>query len=377
MFFYGKNSLNSDDKKSVIDVLKRNNLSQGYYQKELEKNFRAYTGAKYAIAVSSGTTGLHLAIESLNLKANDVAVTSNMTFVATVNACIYSNIKYNVIDIDKNDFNIDILELEKSLKRNKNIKLIIPVHFGGLSCKLKEIHALAKKYSCYVIEDASQAMGANYKNYKIGSCNFSDLTVFSLHPVKTITGGEGGIITTNNLNIYKKILLMRSHGLEKGSKYPWQSEMITKGFNYRITEFQCALANSQLKRIDKFVNLRKKIYEYYVRELKTDNITFQFINDKKETSFHLMIMLFNKKMNFKKKLRLYELLKQKNITFAVQYLPVNQHKYFRNKIKGNFTNSKNMFDKSINIPIYPDLNRKDLDYIIQSIKRILNKLELK
>ena len=119
MFFYGKNSLNSDEKKSVIDVLKRNNLSQGYYQKELEKNFRAYTGAKYAIAVSSGTTGLHLAIESLNLKANDVAVTSNMTFVATVNACIYSNIKYNVIDIDKNDFNIDILELEKSLKRNK------------------------------------------------------------------------------------------------------------------------------------------------------------------------------------------------------------------------------------------------------------------
>ena len=227
-----------------------------------------------------------------------------MTFVATANACLYSNIDFDLVDIDSKTLNIDTNKLKKyfEIKNNhKKTKIIIPVHYGGSPCNMKEIYKIAKDNKSYVIEDASQAMGAFYNKNKIGSCEYSDIAVFSMHPVKTITSGEGGLITTNNKILYNKMKLMRSHGLKRSSKYPWLAEMILFGYNYRITDLQTALANSQLDRISSFLKRRSQISKFYKNRLKGD-ITFQEIYPESISANHLFIIIFNKVISEKRKL---------------------------------------------------------------------------
>ena len=313
MYYYGKNSLNSVDKK-VNKVLSLGYISQGKSLTDLENKFSKYVGAKYCLAVSSGTAGLHLAIASLNLNKNFKAVTTPMTFVATANACLYSNIDFDLVDIDSKTLNIDTNKLKKyfEIKNNhKKTKIIIPVHYGGSPCNMKEIYKIAKDNKSYVIEDASQAMGAFYNKNKIGSCEYSDIAVFSMHPVKTITSGEGGLITTNNKILYNKMKLMRSHGLKRSSKYPWLAEMILFGYNYRITDLQTALANSQLDRISSFLKRRSQISKFYKNRLKGD-ITFQEIYPESISANHLFIIIFNKVISEKKKINFYNALLKKN-----------------------------------------------------------------
>ena len=240
---------------------------------------------------------------------------------------------------------------------------------------MKEIYKIAKDNKSYVIEDASQAMGAFYNKNKIGSCEYSDIAVFSMHPVKTITSGEGGLITTNNKILYNKMKLMRSHGLKRSSKYPWLAEMILFGYNYRITDLQTALANSQLDRISSFLKRRSQISKFYKNRLKGD-ITFQEIYPESISANHLFIIIFNKVISEKKKINFYNALLKKKIKFAVQYLPVHKHKFYKKKLNSKFLNSEYLYKKSINLPIYPDLTNHDLEYIVKTINKMIIKFKL-
>lgn len=379
MYYYGKNSLNKEDKKKINEVLNIGFLSQGDSLLSLEKKFAEYVGSKYCLAVSSGTSALHLSIMSLDLLENQKAVTSPMTFVATVNACKYSNINFDLVDIDQNTFNISSDKLSNyfNLKSNiKKTKLIIPVHYGGLPCEMDEIYKIAKKNNAFIIEDASQAMGASYKNSKIGSCKYSDISVFSLHPVKTITSGEGGLITTNNKKFYERMKLMRSHGLKRSAKTPWLAEMVSFGFNYRITELQTALAVSQLGRIDSFIEKRERIAKFYKSKLKGRNISFQVNSIKNKSANHLFLLVFKNNLSHKIKLEMYKALLKKNIKFAVQYMPVHKHKFYKKKFNNKYFISESLYKNSINLPIYPDLTKKDLIYIVENINFILKKYNL-
>ena len=380
-YFYGKHYIDRDDILEINKSLK-NQLSQGPFLKQFEKKVLKYFNVKYCVAVSSATAALHIAIKALNMKSNSKVYTSAMTFVATVNTCLYNNLDVNLIDIDKKDLNIDLKSLETKLSKlskikQKEKKLIIPVHFGGLPVDNKKLSKIAKKYNCFIIEDGSQAMGSNFNGIKIGSCKGTDLCVFSLHPVKSITTGEGGLILTNNKIWYKKLLLLRSHGLEKYSNNYWESDMKILGFNYKITEFQSALGVSQLNKLNKFIYKRNKIAEYYLKKLKNLDIKFQEY-DKKTTrhAFHYFIISFKKKLSKKNILDMTKSLSESGIFLGRQYKPINFHTYYKKKFKEKFKNSINYYNQSFQLPIYPGLKKRDLDFIIDKFKKMYFKYNL-
>ena len=267
---YGKQSIDKSDTKAVVDVLNSEFLTTGPKINEFEKSFARFVGAKYAIAVSNGTAALHQACLAAGLKNGDELITSPMTFAASANCALYCRAKPVFVDIKENGLIDENLIEEKITSRTK---IIIPVHLGGLPCDLKRIKTIAKKHKLIVIEDACHALGSKYKNTKIGDCKYSDMAIFSFHPVKHITTGEGGMITTNSKILYEKLLLLRSHGITKDpTKFvnkcddPWYCEMQDLGFNYRITDFQCALGISQLKKVKEFIKRRIEIAKTYDKE---------------------------------------------------------------------------------------------------------------
>jgi len=254
------------------------------------------------------------------------------------------------------------------LREKKKKKLIIPVHFGGLSVDMKRVYDLKKKYNCYVLEDASQSMGASFQKKPIGSCKFSDFTVFSLHPVKSITTGEGGLILTNNKKFYEKLLLLRSHGLKKSEKNHWQNNMLFLGYNYKITEFQCALGISQLSKLKGFISKRNQIAEFYKKKLKSLNINYQkFDNSKYTHAYHYFIISFIKAISKKKNEVFLNYLKEKGIYLGKQYLPIHLHSFYKKKINSKFENSEKYFKQSYQLPIYPRISTKNLKFICDNI----------
>tara|TARA_B100000941_G_scaffold288291_1_gene264925 strand:+ start:1786 stop:2946 length:1161 start_codon:yes stop_codon:yes gene_type:complete len=380
-FYYGKHYIDSKDINNVTKSLK-SFLSQGPQLINFEKKVAKYFGSKYCVAVSSATAALHISITAMNLKKNSKSYTSNMTFVATTNACLYNNLKIDLIDINLDNFNINLDQLEAKLeklspKEKKKKKLIIPVHFGGLSVDMKRIHDLKKKYNCYVLEDASQSMGATFHKKYVGSCKFSDIAVFSLHPVKSITTGEGGLILTNNKKFYEKLLLLRSHGLEKSKKNHWQNNMLFLGYNYKITDFQCALGISQLSKLKGFISKRNKIAVFYKEKLKSLNINFQNFDKSRYTNaYHYFIISFVKEVSNKKNILFLNLLKKKGIYLGKQYLPIHMHNFYKKKISNKFVNSEKYFKQSYQLPIYPSLSKRNLEYICDNIISASKKLNM-
>ena len=351
-FFYGKQKISNQDINAVVRTLKSNVISQGPELKKLESNVSKYFGAKYCVAVSSGTAALHLSCLALNIKKPYYGLTSPITFAATVNAILISGGSFNLVDIDKDDFNLKTEKLEKFIEkklRNKKTlpKIVIPVHFAGLPARMKEIKKICDQYKIKIIEDASQAMGANYSKEKIGNCRYSDITVFSLHPVKSITSGEGGLILTNSKQIYEKLILLRINGVKNEGSKSWEHDVKTVGLNYKISELNCALANSQLKNLNFFIRKREQIANYYKKNLNDKYFSFQKDYKDSKSAFHLFIISFKKKISVKLKNKFYENLKKKGINLDIKYRPIQDFSYYKKNFKlEKSPNSINYFNQS-------------------------------
>lgn len=369
---YGRHYIDEEDIAAVVAVLRSGRITQGPKVKEFEEALCRYTGAKYAVAVSSGTAALHLACLAAGIKPGDEVITSPVTFLATPNSVLYCGGRPVFADIQEDTVNIDPLEIQKRL--TKKTRVLLPVHFAGHPCDLAEIRHIAKAHKLLVIEDACHALGAEYKGSKIGSCKYSDMTVFSFHPVKHITTGEGGAIMTNSKHLYDKLLMLRTHGMVQDSALKrkhggWFYEMRDLGFNYRITDFQCALGLSQLRKIDDFIHKRRQIVRHYETTLGIcPEIQLPVERQQVLCSWHLYPI---RVVNPRRRRSVYETLQQAGIGVQVHYIPVHWQPYYR-KLgyrKSDCPQAGQFYRAEISIPIYPSLKKAEQDYVIDQIQK--------
>ncbi|NLT96391.1 MAG: UDP-4-amino-4,6-dideoxy-N-acetyl-beta-L-altrosamine transaminase [Clostridia bacterium] len=374
---YGRQYIDEEDIKSIIEVLKGDYLTTGPYVKKFEENFAHYVGVKYAVAVANGTAALHLACLAAGIGAGDEVITSPITFAASANCALYVGAKPVFADIDSQTYNIDPSQIKTKI--SAKTKAIIPVHYTGLPCDMKAINEIAKEKNLMVIEDACHALGARYKNTKIGDCTYSDMTVFSFHPVKHITTGEGGMITTNSKELYQKLLLLRSHGITrdedqlKENHGGWYYEMQTLGYNYRLTDIQSALGISQLKKVDWFIQRRREIAEMYNRGLKDLPLELPFEPEGCINSYHLYVIRLKKEAKVNRK-ELYDYLKSKGIYSQVHYIPVHTLPYYREKLGynwGDYPKAEEHYRNVLTLPIYPGMTDEDVKFVISKLKEVL------
>lgn len=379
---YGKQSITRKDIRAMADVFQTDWITQGPKVGEFEKAVAKYVGARYAVAVSNGTAALHIACLAAGLKKGDEAVTTPITFLATPNSVIYSGAKPVFADIDIDTVNITPSTIKERI--TTRTKAVLPVHFAGLPCDMPGIYKLARKKGLTVIEDACHCLGGKYRSgnqwVKVGSCKHSDMTVFSFHPVKHITTGEGGVITTNSRGIYDKLLSLRSHGTVKTGemvkeKGPWYYEMRDLGYNYRITDFQCALGISQLERVDKFLKKRREIAAEYDKAFS--NIEgLSVIEPSRGTrhAYHLYLLRIDYVRFGTTRKKFVNDLRKKGIVTQVHYIPVYKQPYYRKKFSfkaKDYPASERYYSQTLSVPIYPDMTKKDLKRVVSAVKRTL------
>ena len=380
---YGRQTISEEDIKSVIDTLKSDYLTQGPKIEIFEKEVNKYLGCDYSIAVNSATSALHIACMALGLREGDYLWTSPITFVASANCARYCNANVDFVDIDITTGLISIDKLKEKLVNAKEKgclpKVLVPVHLTGSSCNMEEIYKLSRIYGFKIIEDASHCFGASYKNQKIGNCRYSSITVFSFHPVKIITTGEGGIATTNDHQLAIEMGKLRSHGITKDESLfvnkslgPWFYEQQQLGYNYRMTDIHASLGLSQLKRIDEIVKERQNIQNIYEQSLIDEPITFLKRSEDVYSSVHLVVIILNQKfINFYREIFTY--LRESNIGVQLHYLPVHLQPYYKklNFKEGDFPSAELYSKLAISLPVFPGLSKKDQGYIIERLKIIL------
>lgn len=383
MIPYGKQEITDNDIEHVINVLKSDFLTQGPCVSIFEEYLSKITKANYVTAVNSATSALHIACLALGVTHGDYVWTSPITFVASSNCALYCGAKIDFVDIDPVTANISIPCLEEKLKNAKILgklpKVLIPVHLTGEPCDIIKIRELSKKFGFFIIEDASHALGGMYNDYPIGSSHYSDITVFSFHPVKIVTTGEGGAAVTNNKKLDKTMKLLRSHGITRekslmvnaNSNY-WYYEQQLLGFNYRMSDIHAALGISQLKRLEKYVAKRHKIAKIYDKELKSINCIIPFRNPENYSALHLYVI----QVAHGKRNAIFNYLRSNDIGVNVHYIPVHTQPFYQ-KLGfkwGDFPNSENYFRSAISLPIYPTLSSREHKTVIEHLKYITSEL---
>ena len=382
MIFYGKQSIDENDIDAVVEVLKSDFLTQGPAIEKFEKCVAEYCGAKYAVAVTSATAALHISCLSAGLGKDDILWTSPITFTASANCGRYCGADVDFVDIDPSTYNMSIAELEKKLQAAEiKPRVVVPVHLAGQSCEMDKIYKLSQKYGFKVIEDASHAIGADYKETKVGCCKYSDMTVFSFHPVKIVTIGEGGMVLTNDKDLYEKLVLYRSHGITRDPKLmtgtadgPWYYQQIDLGFNYRMTDMQAALGYSQMQKVNEFVSKRRYLAKRYNELLKNINgIQLPDQNEDTKSSWHLYVVRVDFSKISKTKNQIFAEMKEKGICLNLHYIPVHTQPYYENLgfKGGDFPNSEKYYEEAFTLPLYYSLTDEQQDHIVKSLVEVL------
>lgn len=374
---YGKQCIDDEDIKAVNNVLKSDFITTGPAISQFEKEIADFVGAKYAVAFSSGTAALHAACFAAGVKDNDEVITTPMTFAASSNCILYVGGQPVFADIDPKTYNISP-ESIKSLITEKT-KAIITVDFTGQPAEYDEIISLAKKYGLIIIDDAAHALGATYKDRRIGS--IGDMTMFSFHPVKHITTGEGGIITTCNEDYYEKLQLFRSHGITrdssklKNNQGPWYYEMQELGYNYRMTDIQAALGSNQLKKLGRFLEKRKEYAKKYTEAFSgIDAITTPYQQDECISSWHLYIVRLDTEKLKTNRLEIFKALQMENIGVNVHYIPVHLHPYYQQLgyKNGLCPNAEKIYEEIITLPLFPTMSEQDHYDVIAGVKKVIS-----
>jgi len=371
---YGLHWIDEADIAAVIETLKSDWITTGPKVDKFEREFARYIGCEFAVAVNSGTSALDVAVASLALPRGSEAITTPFTFVATANALLYNGLIPVFADIQGDTHNISPAEIKRRIT-NKT-RAIVYVDYAGQPCDMDEIKEIATENNLYLIEDAAHACGAEYKGKKVG--NFADLTIFSFHPVKHITTGEGGMITTNNEELYERMRLLRNHGIDKtalerfGAGASWAYDMKLLGRNYRITDFQCALGTSQLRKLDAFIERRQKLAGIYNRAFAdTKQLTIPYVKPDIKHVWHIYTVLLARELD---RDRFFELIRAENIGVNVHYIPIYHFSYYQecfNFKPEDFPITEDVFSRIITLPLYPKMSGAELNRVIEATKRCL------
>lgn len=373
MIPYGRQTIEEDDIQAVVDVLRSDYLTTGPKIAEFEKMVADYVGAKYAVAISNGTSALHAACFAAGIQPGDEVITTPLTFAASSNCVLYCGGTPVFADVDPKTYNIDPEDIRRKI--TDKTKAIIAVHLAGQPCDMDEIHKIAKEHDLLVIEDGAHALGSVYKGKKVGT--LSDMTTFSFHPVKPITTGEGGMIVTDNEEFYQKMMLFRSHEITRDENLmtrndgPWFYQQLDLGYNYRITDIQCALGCSQMKKLDRFLALRKEIVARYNEAFADcENIIIPYQLPETESGWHLYIVQVK---NCDRR-KVFEALREHGIAVNVHYIPVYLHPYYQEHGYKDVhcRNAEEVYSHIISLPLYPTLTEEQQQYVIETLKYVIN-----
>lgn len=384
MIPYGRQEITQSDIDAVVAALKSDFITQGPVITCFEKAISNYCDARYAVAANSATSALHLACRALDLKPGDSLWTSPITFVASANCGLYCGASVDFVDIDPATYNLSVAALEKKLHQAKKEgclpKVLVAVHLCGQSCEMQKIHALSQQYGFRIIEDASHAIGGRYQEEPIGNCRYSDITVFSFHPVKIITTAEGGVAVTNHQELAAKMDLLRSHGITRDpslmsheSDGPWYYQQIDLGFNYRITELQAALGLSQLSRLDQYVERRHELAGRYDQLFSELPVVIPWQHPDSYSGMHLYVIRLQLNKIAKTHKQVFEALRAQGIGVNLHYIPIHTQPYYQRmgfKI-GDFPEAERYYTEAISLPMFPLLTEKQQDQVVQALAREL------
>jgi UDP-4-amino-4,6-dideoxy-N-acetyl-beta-L-altrosamine transaminase len=385
MIPYGRQDIISTDIDAVVKVLKSDFITQGPVVPKFERLICDYTSAKYSIATNSATSALHIACLALGLGAGDYLWTTPNTFVASANCGLYCGSKVDFVDIDPKTYNLSPQLLEKKLikaeKEGVLPKIVVPVHFSGQSCDMEKIYKLSQKYGFKIIEDASHAIGGKYKGQLIGNCKYSNITIFSFHPVKIITTGEGGIALTNSSVLKEQMQLLRSHGITRDQDLmtqkiegSWYYQQIGLGYNYRMTDMQAALGISQIKRIDSFINNRHKIKKKYDQKLLEMPVVLPFQDSNAHSAMHLYAIQIKHNIVKKSHKQLFDEMRARNIGVNLHYIPIHLHPYYMQMgfKQGDFPNAESYYSRAMSLPIFNTMTDFQQNKVITALSEVLS-----